>query len=63
MELDYSDKLANEYEVRKRFSSALLRNHLIIPDGHCFYICTEHINLLDEIQNSFMQAYNEVYAK
>lgn len=63
LELDYSNKLANEYEVRKCFSNALLRNHLIIPDGHCFYICTEHINLLDEIQNSFMQAYNEVYAK
>lgn len=63
LELCFSKELANDYEMRKEFSRALLRNHLIIPDGHCFYICTEHFKVIDQIESSFIQAYKEVYAK
>jgi len=62
LEICFSKQLANEYGMRKQFSRALLHNHLIIPDGHCFYICTEHFKVLDQIESSFLKAYEEVYA-
>lgn len=61
LELTFSEHLANDFKIREKLSDVLLQNQLIIPDGHCFYICTEHNKTLDEIENLFIKAFAEVF--
>ena len=56
LEFNYSDELANDYNKRKELASSLLHNGIIIPDGHCFYICSEHAHCINEIESRFCNA-------
>lgn len=56
LEFSYSNKFANDFILRTEFSNALLNNGIIIPDGHCFYICSEHIVCLEELKERFYKA-------
>ena len=56
LEFTYSEAMANNFQQRKRFSDILLKNGIIISDGHCFYICVAHEKCLDELNERFRKA-------
>lgn len=56
LEFNYSDEFANDYNKRKELASCLLHNGIILPDGHCFYICFEHAHCINEIESCFCSA-------
>lgn len=61
LEFVYSDQFACDFQRRKQFAERMIRNGLLIQNGHCFYICAAHSECIDEIDSRFHNAVNEFF--
>lgn len=62
LEFQFSDQFACDFSKRKRFADFLLKNGLLIQDGHCFYVSAAHANCIEDIGIRFQTALEEFCA-
>lgn len=61
LEFTYSNEIANDEKKRNIIYTSLLEKGIILPNGHCFYICTEHQGAIEHLIENFEKAMNSAW--
>ncbi|MGG4340428.1 aminotransferase class III-fold pyridoxal phosphate-dependent enzyme [Paenibacillus lautus] len=59
LEFRFCDGIANQITARRYLELSLLNNNILVPWGHCFYVCSEHISVYKVLEERLEMAIKE----